>query len=267
MFAVFGNPVAHSWSPQIHQAFAHQQGRNLVYERRLIPIDNFAREVNKFFQNGGIGANVTVPFKTEAFLLANELSSRARAAQAVNTLMWRDNCLYADNTDGIGLVRAIKEIINLSLRDKRILLLGAGGAARGVIQPLLEQQPAQFTLANRTATKAEQLAAEFGIESLPVNEITPVYDVIINATSGSLHGQSIQIAPSVLGNAELVYDMMYAKEPTAFLLQAQQASCQKIADGLGMLVAQAAESYFLWHGFQPDIASVVSLIRQQMEAQ
>lgn len=267
LFAVFGNPVAHSWSPQIHQSFARQEGRQLVYERQLIPIDSFAEVAQEFFQSGGVGANITVPFKTEAFQLADEVSSRARAAQAVNTLFMRDGILFADNTDGIGLVRAIQELLNFSLHDKRILLLGAGGAAQGVILPLLQQRPAQLIIANRTEAKAEKLAVEFGTAWVPVNEIRPHYDIIINATSGSLQGQMLPIAPAVLAKAELVYDMMYAKGPTLFLKQAQQAGCVNTADGLSMLVAQAAESYYLWHGFQPDISAVVSAIRQQMGQQ
>lgn len=265
MFAVFGNPVAHSWSPQIHQCFARQEGRQLVYERRLVPIDSFADRVQEFFRSGGVGANVTVPFKTEAFQLADEVSERAQAAQAANTLFMRNGRLYADNTDGVGLVRAIEQVANYDLSDKRILLLGAGGAAQGVIQPLLNQRPASISIANRTVTKAEKLAAKFATSWLPVNEIKPDYDVIINATSGSLQGEMMPIDLAVLARAELIYDMMYGSEPTLFLQQAQQAGCRQTVDGLGMLVAQAAESYYLWHGFRPDINDVVLSLRQQMD--
>lgn len=267
MFAVFGNPVAHSWSPQIHQAFAHQEGRGLVYERRLVPIGSFAEVVTDFFKRGGIGANVTVPFKTEAFHLADEISPRAQAAQAVNTLFCKFGHLFADNTDGIGLVRAIQELLNFSLHNKRILLLGAGGAARGVIQPLILQQPAVLTIANRTIAKADLLASEFNINALPINQVKADYDIIINATSCSLQGQVIPLSPAILGRADLVYDMMYAQKLTPFLQLAQQAGCKQVADGLSMLVAQAAESYYLWHGFHPDIALVVALIRQQLGQQ
>jgi shikimate dehydrogenase len=265
VFAVFGNPIAHSRSPQIHQAFAAQERRKLIYERRLVLIDDFERAAREFFATGGVGANVTVPFKYEAFRLADVLTERAKAAKAVNTLFWRDGYLLGDNTDGIGLVHAIKELLSFSLHNRHILLLGAGGAACGVIQPLLQQQPASLTIANRTVEKARVLAQEHAVNWCELTQIEPHYDVIINATSGSLHGQEVPVAPIVLARAQLVYDMMYARELTPFLLQAQAAGCTKLADGLSMLVAQAAASYELWHGFRPDIRSVTRQMREEME--
>ncbi|MCO6522083.1 MAG: shikimate dehydrogenase [Snodgrassella sp.] len=265
VFVVFGNPIAHSRSPQIHQAFAAQERRKLIYERCLVPFDEFAKTARDFFVTGGIGANVTVPFKHEAFELADILTARAQAAKAVNTLFWRDGHLLGDNTDGIGLVRAIEELMSFSLHDKHILLLGAGGAACGVIQPLLQQQPASLTIANRSVDKAQALAQAHQVNWCKLNQIEPHYDVIINATSGSLHGQELPVPSAVLARAQLVFDMMYARKLTPFLLQAQAAGCSQLADGLGMLVAQAAASYELWHGFRPDIRSVTSQIRVEME--
>ncbi|PIT57467.1 shikimate dehydrogenase [Snodgrassella alvi] len=264
MFVVFGNPIAHSRSPQIHQAFAAQEGRKLIYERRLVPLDGFAKTAREFFATGGTGANVTVPFKHEAFRLADVLTARAEAAKAVNTLFWRDGHLLGDNTDGIGLVRAIEELLSFSLHNKHILLLGAGGAARGVILPLLQQQPASLMIANRSVDKAQALAQEHSVNWCELTQIEPHYDVIINATSGSLHGQELPVPPAVLVRAQLVYDMMYAQKLTPFLLQAQAAGCTKLADGLGMLVAQAAASYELWHGFRPDIWPVSRQMREEM---
>ncbi|WP_370470011.1 shikimate dehydrogenase [Snodgrassella alvi] len=265
MFAVFGNPIAHSRSPQIHQAFAAQEGRELIYERRLAPMNEFAATAKAFFATGGVGANVTVPFKHEAFTLADKLTSRAEAAKAVNTLFWHDNCLLGDNTDGIGLVRAIEELLSFSLFNQHILLLGAGGAARGVIQPLLQQHPASLTIANRTVHKVQSLAQEHEVSWCEYHQIQPQYDVIINATSGSLYGQTLPIPSAVLAKAKLAYDMMYAAELTPYLLQAKTAGCPLLADGLGMLVAQAAASYELWHGFRPDIRPVTEQMRAEME--
>lgn len=265
IFAVLGNPVAHSRSPQIHQAFAAQHGQKLIYERRLIALDDFAAQAREFFKAGGTGANVTVPFKHEAYILADVLTERAKAAKAVNTLFWRNGQLLGDNTDGIGLVRAIEELLSFSLSNKHILLLGAGGAACGVIQPLLQQLPASLTIANRSAEKAQLLAQEHNVNWCAVTQIKPEYDVIINATSGSLHGQKLPVSAPVLARAQLVYDMMYSAKLTPFLLQAHEAGCRNLADGLGMLVAQAAASYALWHGFNPDIRPVTEQIRKEME--
>lgn len=265
MFAVFGNPIAHSRSPQIHQAFAVQEGRKLFYERCLVPMNDFAATVTAFFASGGIGANVTVPFKHEAFALVDKLTPRAEAAKAVNTLLWHDGCLLGDNTDGVGLVRAIEELLSFSLYNQHILLLGAGGAARGAVQPLLQQQPASLTIANRSVHKVQSLAQEHELSWCEYHQIQPNYDIIINATSGSLYGQTLPVPSAVLAEAKLAYDMMYAPKLTPFLQQAQVAGCRQQADGLGMLVAQAAASYELWHGFRPDIGPVTEQMRAEME--
>ena len=236
-YAVFGNPIAHSRSPQIHQAFARQQGLPMVYERVLAPLDGFQAALADFFRGGGVGANVTVPFKTEAYAAADVLSARAQAAGAVNTLYQQpDGRILGDNTDGEGLVRDIVDLHGHALAGKTILLLGAGGAARGAIGALLAAQPQALTVVNRTADKARQLAAEQGVHWAEYAAV-----------------------------AELVYDMMYAAAPTPFLAHARACGAAAVADGLGMLVAQAAAAYALWRGFSPEIAPVVAQIRAEME--
>lgn len=265
-YAVFGNPVAHSRSPQIHRLFARQQGLPIEYKCILAPLHDFGGAARTFFAHGGVGANVTVPFKTEAFKLSDEVSSRAATARAVNTLCYRpDGTIYGDNTDGVGLVQDITELQHFALAGRRVLLLGAGGAARGVIAPLQQYRPQSITLANRTAERARLLADDFGIGWVEFKAVRADYDVVINATSGSLHGDMLPVAANVLGEAELVYDMMYAAQLTPFLQRAQQAGAPRVVDGLGMLVAQAAASYERWRGFKPQLAPVVAAVRADME--
>lgn len=263
LYAVFGNPVAHSKSPEIHGRFAAQEGADIEYRRILAEPDAFAEATAAFFAQGGCGANVTVPFKTDAYHWVNELSERAAAAGAVNTLIpLPDGRIRGDNTDGIGLVKDIIENHVIPLAGKKILLLGAGGAVRGVIRPLLEQSPQSLTIANRTFSKAQALADEFGIEAAELGRLPPnYYDIIINGTSGSLSGQVPDVRPNVFGKCILAYDMVYGSEPTAFLTFAQNAGAQHIADGLGMLVAQAAFSYELWRGFAPEIRPVIEWMK------
>ncbi len=262
-YAVFGNPVAHSRSPTIHQMFAAQEGAAIEYERLLADPGCFAQAAAAFFAAGGAGANVTVPFKTDACAWAASLSERARAAGAANTLIKQaDGRIHADNTDGLGLVADIGRNFQVALAGKRILLIGAGGAARGVILPLLECRPASLTIANRTAAKAQELAAIFGIRAAGLDELPAAgFDIIINATSGSLSGQVPAIAPAVFAQCELAYDMAYGREPTAFMRFAAEAGARQSADGLGMLVEQAAESYRLWRGFSPKTAPVLASLR------
>ena len=261
-YAVFGNPIAHSKSPQIHQYFARQEGVVIEYERILAPEDGFAQAAQAWFEGGARGANVTVPFKQEAYAWVDERSQRAEMAGAVNTLIaLADGRIRGDNTDGVGLVLDITENHCVDLQDKKILLLGAGGAARGVLQPLLAQKPRQLVIANRTLANAQALAAHVEVEAQPLEALLPgQFEVIINATSGSLSGVVSPVAAEVLAGAELVYDLMYASEPTPFLQYAKAAGAKQTADGLGMLVAQAAFAYSLWRGFMPDIAAVVALM-------
>lgn len=267
-YAVLGNPIAHSKSPQIHQYFAQQEGVSIEYERILVEPNGFAQAMAAFFAEGGQGANVTVPFKTDAYQWVDTLSERARTAGAVNTIIRLANGQFlGDNTDGMGLVNDMVQQHGMTLREKKILLLGAGGAVRGVIQPILAQQPVGLTLANRTFAKAQALAAQFDIEACPLTDLpTQYYDIVINGTSGSLQGEVPAIAPAVLSQCELAYDMVYGNEPTAFLRFAQAQGVKHLADGLGMLVAQAAYAYQLWRGFTPDIAPVVQAMRKQVQS-
>jgi shikimate dehydrogenase len=265
LYAVIGNPVAHSKSPQIHDAFARQTGQNLTYERLLAPTRGFMVTVAAFHARGGRGVNVTLPFKGEAFRYATRLSERARAAQAVNTLKFEDKSVFGDNTDGAGLVDDIARNLGCVITGRRVLLLGAGGAARGVIAPLLEQRPARLVLANRTFAKGQGLAQELGSD-LEATTYAALggrqFDIVINATSASLAGELPPLPPGVFAQGALAYDMMYGKGETPFLGFARAEGAATLADGLGMLVEQAAESFFVWRGMRPDTSPVLKLLRQ-----
>ena len=264
LYAVFGNPVAHSRSPRIHAAFARQTGERLCYETRLAPLDGFADAVRQFIQAGGKGANVTVPFKEEAFRLADELSPRALAAQAVNTLSFTAGRVFGDNTDGAGLVRDIENNLAFPIAGRRVLLLGAGGAARGVILPLLEQNPATLTIANRNADKARTLAelAASRARGTGFAELAgQSFDLIINATSASLAGATLPLPDGIFAAGSLAYDMMYGKDETPFLAQARNPGAARRSDGLGMLVEQAAESFFIWRQKRPQTRDLLAELR------
>lgn len=261
-YAVFGNPVAHSKSPQIHQQFALQEGAAIEYGRICAEIGGFAEAVAAFRAEGGQGANVTVPFKQEAFALADEHSERALAAGAVNTLVWlEDGRIRGDNTDGIGLANDITQVKNIAIEGKTILLLGAGGAVRGVIPVLKEHRPARIVIANRTHAKAEELAQLFGIEAVPMADLNGGFDIIINGTSGGLSGQLPAVNPEIFRNCRLAYDMVYGEAAQAFLNFAQSNGAAEVSDGLGMLVGQAAASYYIWRGFTPDIRPVIEYMK------
>lgn len=263
-YAVFGNPIAHSKSPRIHTLFAAQTGQDIAYEAILAPLDGFAQAVRAFAAAGGRGANVTVPFKEEAFRLATARTPRAEAAGAVNTLRFDGAAILGDNTDGAGLVRDIAHNLGRSLAGRRILLLGAGGAARGVILPLLGEAPAALFVANRTAAKAEELARAFadprlsggGFGDLPA---TP-FDIVINATSAGLQDAALPLPDTVFAPGSLAYEMVYGRE-TPFMAQARTAGTA-VADGLGMLVEQAAEAFLVWRGVRPDTAPVLAELRR-----
>ncbi|MHB1094002.1 shikimate dehydrogenase [Thiobacillus sp.] len=261
-YAVFGHPIAHSKSPQIHAAFARQTGQDMRYEAILAPLDGFADSVAAFVAAGGCGANVTVPFKQEAFRLANRLSPRAQHAGAVNTLAFDAGGTVGDNTDGAGLVADLTRNLNCALTGKRILLLGAGGAARGVIEPLLDQQPMELVVANRTVSRAQELAALFGrgVRACSFDATDTSFDVVINATAASLAGDLPPLSPRVFTAGTLAYDMMYGGD-TPFLDFARTHGA-RTADGLGMLVEQAAEAFHLWRGVRPDTAPVIAALRQ-----
>lgn len=269
-YAVIGNPVAHSKSPLIHAAFARQTGQNLVYAALLAPLDGFSATVAAFRQAGGRGLNVTIPFKLEAYDLATHRSPRAAAAGAVNTLAFAPNGeILGDNTDGAGLVRDLTANLACPLAGRRILLLGAGGAARGAILPLLGEGPASLVIANRTAAKAQALAERFAAEANRAHLSAQSYpdlagqgfDVVINATSTSLSGETPPLPPGLYAPGALAYDMMYGPGATRFLAAARADGAAHLADGLGMLVEQAAESFCLWRGIRPDTAPVLAALR------
>jgi shikimate dehydrogenase len=260
---VVGNPVAHSKSPLIHTEFARQTGQDMAYERLLAPLDGFVETVEAFRQSGGKGLNVTVPFKEQAFRYASHRTPRAEAAGAVNTLKFDEHGILGDNTDGAGLVRDLTVNLQQALAGKRILLMGAGGAARGVIGPLLAEHPAAVVLANRTVDKAEQLAELFdrNIQALPYEALPGhSFDLVINATSASLKGELPPLPDNLFNPGALAYDMMYGME-TPFMAWARQHGAAKISDGLGMLVEQAAESFYLWRGVRPDTVPVIQMLR------
>ncbi|RJF97779.1 shikimate dehydrogenase [Noviherbaspirillum saxi] len=266
-YGVIGNPIAHSKSPEIHAQFAAQTGQHMAYERILAPLDAFSQTVRDLMAQGFGGANVTVPFKLEAHTLASTLTERAQAAGAVNTLKFEQGTILGDNTDGVGLVTDITENAGLSLSGKRILLLGAGGAARGVILPLLAKAPGQLVIANRTVAKAEELAAQFEskghVSPSAFTTLDQPFDLVINATSASLSADVPPVSPTVFGRGALAYDMMYGKAPTVFMRFAAQHGAS-VRDGLGMLVEQAAESFQLWRGVRPGTAEVFAALRAKL---
>ncbi|QKH35154.1 shikimate dehydrogenase [Achromobacter pestifer] len=276
-YAVIGNPIAHSRSPQIHAMFAEQTGKPLRYDRLLAPVDGFADAVAAFVAEGGLGLNVTVPFKLDAYALAaGRLSSRARLAGAVNTLSWRDGAWHGCNTDGVGLVSDLLRL-GLRLAGASVLLVGAGGAARGVLQPLAEAGCARIHIVNRTASKAEELAASW--RDSGVSPQTPVtggsladaalaggWNLVINATASGLQNAAPDLPPGLYAPGAAAYDMMYGAQPTAFMQQAQADGAALAADGLGMLVGQAAESFYIWHGVRPDPAPVLAALREALKA-
>ncbi len=266
-YVVIGNPVAHSKSPQIHARFAQQTGQDIGYERLLAPLDGFEAAVHAFIAGGGRGANVTVPFKLDAFALADERSPRAQAAGAVNTLRFDRGRIFGDNTDGVGLVRDIVSG-GVAITGARVLLLGAGGAARGVMLPLLEQQPEQIVIANRTLAKAEMLVGEFPqaggqLSAMRFEALSDACDIVINATSASLSAELPPVPPCVFSSQTFAYDMMYGLAPTVFM-QMAAAHGARVRDGLGMLIEQAAESFFVWRGVRPDTAPVYQWLREQL---
>ena len=267
-YGVFGNPIAHSKSPLIHSLFAKQTQQQISYQPLLAPLDGFPAAVAEFFSSGS-GANVTVPFKEQAFTLADQLSQRARRAKAVNTLIKLDDGhLLGDNTDGAGLVN---DLLNnkVVLAGKNILILGAGGAVRGVLEPLLAQHPAEICVVNRTVEKAEQLAREFAdlgsMTACGYDWIDAPVDIIINGTSASLSGDLPPLADSLIQAGRTVcYDMMYGKDTTVFNQWAQQQGAVRTLDGLGMLVEQAAEAFYLWTGVRPNPQPVLEQLRAQL---
>jgi len=267
-YAVMGNPINHSKSPQIHAEFARQTGQRLEYTAIQVDAGGFDQAIGNFQANGGKGLNVTVPFKQEAWRLVDKHSPDAAQAGAVNTIVFQDDgSLYGDNTDGIGLVRDITVNHQHPIQGQRILLMGAGGAARGVLRPLLAENPAQLLIANRTADKARTLAADFNnnvITGCGYPELQGrQFDLIINATAASLQNDLPPLPDELLAPQACCYDMMYGKEPTVFLRWARQHGAGLCLDGLGMLVEQAAAAFELWRRVHPDSSAVIRLLREE----
>ena len=271
-YAVMGNPVAHSKSPLIHQAFALQTSQSIRYQAILVPLDGFADAVHAFCAAGGKGLNITVPFKEEAWRLAVRRTPRAELAGAVNTLKFSlSGEIEGDNTDGTGLLRDL-ERNDVGLNDRRILILGAGGAVRGVIGPLMEKHPARLVIANRTISRAETLRSQFNqFKQLSVCPLTDLatfssFDLIINATSSGLHGELPPLPASLIGPQTCCYDMVYGDVEPVFVRWAKQQKAQLALDGLGMLVEQAAESFYVWRGIRPATTPVINMLREKLAA-
>ena len=269
-YRVFGNPIHHSKSPNIHKAFAHATKQQINYQAQLVAENKFEHTVKAFFADGGKGLNITVPFKQRAFAMAQVLSPAAEKAEAANTLYLNEQGqLVADNTDGMGLVRDITHNLSGELKAKRILVLGAGGAVRGVLQPILAQLPRQVVIANRTFSKAQTLAALVAslgdIEAVPIELLKGPFDWIINGTSASLAGDLPTLPKGLLTNSSRCYDMMYSAQTTIFNAWALKQGAAHANDGLGMLVEQAAQSFNLWRGILPPTAQVLSTLRSELE--
>ena len=268
LYAVIGHPISHSKSPQIHSLFARQTGEAIEYTAIQAPLDGFENTVTEFFARGGKGLNVTVPFKEAAWQMAGRHSARALKAGAANTLYQDNGVLVADNTDGAGLVKDLLHNHQVALKGARVLILGAGGAVRGVLAPLLLEQPQTLVIANRTPAKAQNLAALFAdvagvtwLGSQAHDSVTGDFDVIINGTSASLQGDLPPLSLELIGAGTVIYDMMYAATNTTFNQWALDNGAKRVYDGLGMLVEQAAEAFEVWRGVRPQTAPVIASLR------
>ena len=266
-YAVVGNPINHSKSPVIHTMFAKQCAESMRYDKYEFPLVGFEEAVKEFFADAdNKGLNVTVPFKERAYAMCEVLSPRAKLAGAVNTLFLDEHRrLFGDTTDGAGLVKDLKDNHQVQLKDKKILIVGAGGAVRGVLQPILEERPRELVVCNRTMSKVDELAALFiehgNIHACEFTELSGSFDVVINGTSASLSGELPPLPISVIGSHTVVYDMMYAKETTIFNAWANKNDAALTIDGLGMLVEQAAEAFTLWRGQRPQTQPVINALR------
>lgn len=269
-YAVFGNPISHSRSPEIHSLFAEQTGQDVIYERQEVPLGTFDQAAKAFLDGGARGMNVTVPFKLDAYDFADSLTERARRAGAVNTLARSaEGIVLGDNTDGAGMVRDIVDNLGWAIANKSVLILGAGGAVRGVLEPLLAQRPASVIIANRTVAKARELAEHFSdlgaVEAFSFEALEGRrFDLIINGTSASLGGDLPPLPDNIVTPETCCYDMMYAKGPTVFMVWAASAGAAAVSDGLGMLVEQAAESFYLWRGVRPATNDVILHMRNSL---
>lgn len=267
-YCVIGNPIGHSKSPDIHAAFALQTGQDIVYERCLAPLDGFAATVADLVAAGCKGANVTLPFKLEAAAIATTLTARAAAAGAVNTLVFGERGIVGENTDGAGLVNDIRRNGGFAIGAKRVLLLGAGGAARGALLPLLDEQPGELVIANRSRASADALVARFAapgraLSACEFGDLAGPFDLIINATSASLAGEMPPLPAQIFAPGTLALDMMYGNKPTLFMDYASRCGATA-RDGLGMLVEQAAEAFALWRGVRPETATLLERMRASL---
>ena len=267
-YVLFGHPVSHSWSPFIHGLFARQFDHVIDYKLQDVEPREFRYALLNFFVEGGAGANVTLPHKPAAAEIVNELSARAERARAVNTIIRRSATeLYGENTDGIGLVMDLVRNLGVTVAGSRLLILGAGGAVRGVLAPLLEQEPREIRIANRTPEKAEQLRQEFTdlgeISASSFNAVDDLpWDIVINATAASLAGDVPSLPPNAVGPETVCYDMAYGRADTVFMRWAQERGSTRAYKGWGMLVEQAAEAYLLWHGVRPATRPVMDALER-----
>jgi len=267
-YCVIGNPVAHSKSPQIHAAFAEQTRQNIFYQAILVDEGKFKDAIREFQHQGGKGLNITVPFKVDAWEASDQMSRRAERAAAVNTISFNDEGEIAgDNTDGVGLIRDLTINHKLSIKDKNILILGAGGAARGILDPLFDEQADRVVIANRTVSRAEKLVDIFSdrgdVSACGFGELASSnFDIVINATSASLQGDVPPLPEGLINKSTCCYDMMYSAADTPFVVWARAHGAGMALDGLGMLVEQAAESFFIWRGIRPETGSVIDLVRK-----
>ena len=267
-YAVMGHPIEHSLSPKLHAKFAQDLGLSLSYDAIDVPVDNFPLSVKRFFEVGD-GLNVTLPFKQQAFEMADTVSERARLAQSVNTLwIGADRQLYGDNTDGVGFVTDLVHNLNIPIKQQRILVMGAGGAVRGVLKPLLDAEPACITLVNRTHERAKDLAARFSafgpVHAMRMQSLSTSYDLVINGTSSGFTGQIPLIPSAVIDSTTSVYDMAYGEKAEGFIQWALSEGTEQAFDGLGMLVEQAAEAFRIWHGVRPCTKNMVQYLRDRL---
>jgi shikimate dehydrogenase len=269
-YCVFGNPIKQSRSPYIHQSFAKSTNQQLHYDKVFVELDGFTEAVNDFIAQEGKGANVTAPFKEQAMSMCDELTEHAKFSGAVNTLTFKNGKIYGDTTDGVGLVNDLLTN-NVCIKNSRVLLLGAGGASKGVVLPLLNQKPQSLTIANRTVYKAEAIVEQYTDQPLSACSFDEAneqeFDIIINATSAGLSGKGIPISEKLITPNCVCYDMTYGKELTPFLQKAQELNAKNVIDGLGMLVGQAAESFDIWRGVKPSVELVLNELRTTLNAE
>lgn len=269
-YAVIGNPIEHSKSPDIHLLYADQTGELLSYEKILADENSFKSVVEEFFDHGGKGLNVTLPFKNAAYEFVDELSDYAKHASAVNTIYKNSTGKYIGaNTDGIGLLRDLKKTLRLRLQKKKILIVGAGGATQGIVEPLLNENPAELLIANRTVSKAEKITKQFEkfgrISSCALNEIPKqVYEVVLHATSAGLHGKNIELPSEIISPTTCCYDLIYSDQDTPFMQWAKQHDAEYVIDGFGMLLEQAAEAFYIWRGKRPDTGMAYHYFRPEI---